>query len=117
MARYVVDAVEAFAPGENRVVEAGRRSIVVFRVEDDYYAMRNVCPHHGAPMCVQSVSGTMLPSAPHTYEYGLEGRVIRCPWHGYEFDVTDGRSIADPEHLRVKTYDVGVEEGQVVVYV
>lgn len=116
MARYLVDDAGAFASGDHRLVEAGRRTIVVFRVDENYYALRNVCPHHGAPLCVQGVSGTMLPSAPHTYEYGLEGRIVRCPWHGFEFDVADGRSIADPENLRVKTYEVGVEDGQVVLY-
>ncbi|MFC7658695.1 Rieske (2Fe-2S) protein [Pseudonocardia benzenivorans] len=42
---------------------------------------------------------------------------IVCPWHGYEFTLATGRSIVEPEKLRVRTYEVAVEDGDVVVYV
>jgi 3-phenylpropionate/trans-cinnamate dioxygenase ferredoxin subunit len=41
--------------------------------------------------------------------------VVRCPWHGYEFEVTSGRCPADPEHERVRVYSVLVEDGTIVV--
>lgn len=117
MARYVVDAVEAFAPGARRIFDAGGREIAVFRLADRFVGVRNVCPHHGAPLCTHGITGTMVPSPPHTYQWGMEGQIIRCPWHGYEFNLEDGRSVADPEAMRVKVYDVVVEDGDVVLYV
>ena len=58
----------------------------------------------------------MLPSQPLDYQYGLEGRVLRCPWHGWEFDLETGEKLFDPGcRARVKTYPVAVEDGVVVV--
>jgi 3-phenylpropionate/trans-cinnamate dioxygenase ferredoxin subunit len=41
------------------------------------------------------------------YERG--GEILRCPWHGWEFDLRDGRSVVDPERTRVRSYPVEVE--------
>ena len=116
--RHVIDSVAGLPPGSSRVVEVNGRSIGVFNDDGRLYAIRNVCPHHGAPLCRGKVTGRMLPSRPHVYEYSAEAaeRVLRCPWHGFEFRIADGRSITDPERMRVKTYPVEVEGGEVVLY-
>ena len=43
----------------------------------------------------------MLPSQPHVYTYSgdEDHRVLRCPWHGYEFRLSDGTSITDPKRI------------------
>lgn len=115
MARTVVCRAEELPAGARRVVSVGGRSIGVLNVEGRYYALRDVCPHQGAPLCSGTVGGTMLPSAPYEYVFGLEGRILRCPWHGWQFDLETGRSLFDPERVRVKTYPVAVEDGLVVV--
>lgn len=118
--RYVVDAVDALPPGTTRIVQVRGRSIGVFNDQGRFHAMRNVCPHHGAPLCVGEVSGTMLPSEPHSYEHSGDDpaeRVVRCPWHGYEFRLSDGRSLTTPDRMAVRTYRVEVEDGEVVLYV
>ena len=50
-----------------------------------------------------------LPSKPGEYRWGREGEILRCPWHGWEFDITSGRSIFNPHRVRVRTYEVTVE--------
>lgn len=96
------------------VVEIEGKSIAVFNVDGRHYAMRSVCPHQGGPLCAGTVGGTMLPSEPHRYIYGKEGRVVRCPWHGWEFDLESGRALSDPR-LRVRMYPVAVDDGGLVV--
>ena len=107
--RFVVCAVEDLPPGTRRIVTVGSRSIGVFNVGGRFYALRNVCPHQGAPLCEGPLTGTTLPGPPGTFRYGREGEIVRCPWHGWEFDVTDGRSIVDPHAVRVRAYPVAVE--------
>lgn len=107
--RHVVDTVANFPPGERRIVTANKRSIGVFNVDGDYYAIRNKCPHQGGPLCLGSVRGTMLPSKPQEYRYGREGSVVNCPWHGWEFDIKTGESIFRRQAARVGTYEVSVE--------
>ncbi len=110
MARHVVGKVSEVNPGERRIVEAEGRSIGVFNVAGDYFALRNSCPHQAAPLCLGSVKGMTMPSKPGEYIWAREGEILRCPWHGWEFDIKTGRSIFNPHRMRVKAYDVTIEQ-------
>ncbi|MEZ4864211.1 MAG: Rieske (2Fe-2S) protein [Caldilineaceae bacterium] len=110
--RYIVAKVSELPPGSRKIVEVGTRSIGVFNVDGQYYAIRNRCPHQGAPLCRGTLSGTMVPAGPKEYHYGLAGRVLRCPWHSWEFDVTTGAMIFVPDPMRVKAYTVTVERAE-----
>ena len=101
-------------PGASAVVEAFGTMVAVFNVEGRIFAVGNNCPHHGEPLCRGRVSGTHLPSRPHEYRYGREGRVLVCPWHGWEFDIESGQALFDPS-VRVKVHEARVEDGQIVL--
>jgi 3-phenylpropionate/trans-cinnamate dioxygenase ferredoxin subunit len=109
MGRYVIGNVEDIPAGFNKIVELEGKSIGVFNVNQQYYALKNTCPHQNAPLCLGRVTGMTLPSNPGQYLYGREGEIVRCPWHGWEFDITNGKSIYDPHKCKVKTYEVMVE--------
>jgi nitrite reductase (NADH) small subunit len=93
------------------------RAIVVLRAADGrLHALRDVCPHQGAPLSAGVFGGTTVPSDVPVYRFGKENEVVRCPWHGFEFDVVTGEQLYDPHSsLRVKTYAVEAEDGFVVV--
>jgi len=114
--RHVICTVEEFPEGSRKIVQIGGRSIGIFNVVGQFYAVRNRCPHQGGPLCQGTVSGTMLPSGPKKYVYGLEGRILRCPWHSWEFDITTGQMVFVPEPMRVKTYRVTVEPPSLETY-
>lgn len=109
MGRHVVGRVSELPPGGRKVVEADGRSIGVFNVNGSFYALRNSCPHQAAPLCLGAIKGMTMPSKPGEYIWGREGEIVRCPWHGWEFDILTGRSIFNPHKTRVKAYDVTVE--------
>lgn len=109
MGRHVVGRVSDVPLGARKIVEVDGRSIGVCNVKGRYYALRNRCPHQGAPLCMGAIKGTALPSKPGEYNWGRDGEIMRCPWHGWEFDITTGRSIFNPHKTRVKTYEVTVE--------
>jgi 3-phenylpropionate/trans-cinnamate dioxygenase ferredoxin subunit len=116
--RHVVAAIEEFPVGARKIMRLGGREIGVFRTSAGLFALRNSCPHQAAPLCLGTVTGTTLPSAPGEYIWGKEGEVLRCPWHGWEFDLTTGLGLYDPyKHERVATYEVREEDGNVVVFV
>ena len=114
--KHVVCTVDELPPGERKLIDLGGRSIGVFNVAGTYRAIRNACPHHGAPLCLGSPSLLMLASDPYEYVLSDDHWILRCPWHGYEFDLETGRTVFDPDELRVKVYPVTVEDGQVVVH-
>jgi nitrite reductase/ring-hydroxylating ferredoxin subunit len=110
MGRHLVCKASELPAGERKIVQVDGRSIGVFNVKGAYYALRNNCPHQGAPLCAGSIKGMMLPSMPGTYLYGREGEIVTCPWHMWEFDITTGKSIYDPHKCLVKTYEVTLEK-------
>ena len=112
--RRVACAVRDVRPGERRIVEIEGRSIGVFNVDGRFYALHNGCPHKGGPLCEGRVGGTTLTTRDRTFRYGREGQVVRCAWHGWEFDITTGQALADSA-VRARTYPVAVEDGQIVL--
>jgi 3-phenylpropionate/trans-cinnamate dioxygenase ferredoxin subunit len=114
----VVVAKEIELPaGTRKIVRVGGREIGVFHTQAGWFALRNTCPHQGAPLCLGTVTGTTLPSKPGEYTWGMDGQVLRCPWHGWEFDLNTGVGLYDPyRHERVATYRVQVEDGEVILY-
>jgi nitrite reductase/ring-hydroxylating ferredoxin subunit len=109
MGRHVVARMSELPPGQRRIVEAEGRSIGVFNVHGRFYALRNSCPHQAAPLCQGAIKGMAMPGKPGEYAWAREGEILRCPWHGWEFDITTGRSVFNPHKTRVKTYEVTVE--------
>jgi nitrite reductase (NADH) small subunit len=112
--RVVALPLADLPPGTSTTVKAFGTTVAVFNVEGQVFAVGNNCPHHGGPLCHGRISGTHLPSQPHEYRYGREGRVLTCPWHGWEFDIESGRAVFDPS-VRAKVYEARVEDGQIVL--
>jgi nitrite reductase/ring-hydroxylating ferredoxin subunit len=95
-----------------KIVAVGGRSIGIIKANDKIYAVRNVCPHKGAPICRGQVRGTMLPSQPATFIFGLENQVLQCPWHGWEFSLEDGGRLCEGM-AKLTLYPVTVQENSV----
>jgi 3-phenylpropionate/trans-cinnamate dioxygenase ferredoxin subunit len=112
MARHVVATTSEIAPGANKVVTIGAREIVVFNIKGEYFALLNRCPHEGAPICKAALVAHIHSDEPGSYIRTREGEMLRCPWHGWEFDVRTGQSYSDPSHWRIRSYAVSVEPGE-----
>jgi nitrite reductase (NADH) small subunit len=93
--------VDEFPAGTCRILTIGEHEVGVYNLDGSFYAIRNYCPHKGAPICKGSVGGTMLPSGVGEYKYGLEGRVIHCPWHQWAFDIVTGRALFGIDRSRL----------------
>jgi nitrite reductase/ring-hydroxylating ferredoxin subunit len=112
MTRYIVATVEEIPPGGRKIVEVAGRSIGVFNLDGVFFALRNRCPHQGGPLCAGSLGGLIISPSPGEYHYSRAGEMLRCPWHGWEFDIRTGQSWFDPARVRVRSYDVTVEGQQ-----
>ena len=100
--------------GSSVVVDALGKKIALFNVDGRVYAVDDRCPHRGGSLCRGRVSGTTLPSEPGEYRWGLEGRVITCPQHAWQFDLETGVSLFDSsKHIRA--YAVEVKDGVIHV--
>ena len=115
MARHIVATVDEIAPGQRRVVSVNGREIGIFNVDGEYFAVGNRCPHEGASLCKGRVVGLVEASEPGSYQYSRRGELIRCPWHGWEFDLRTGKSWCEPDRTKVRSYELKVEPGGALV--
>ena len=116
MDRVLVAKVGEVEEGRCHLVKLRGMEIALFLVGGEYRAYRNVCPHAGAPLDRGRISGTTLHSAVYQYEYGMERQILRCPWHGWEFDLKTGAHLVD-SGCKLRSYHVTVEDGLVYVTV
>ena len=87
-------------PGQGIVAEANGKTLAVFNVDGIFHAIDNTCVHRGGPLG----------------EGDLEGSVVTCPWHGWEFNVTTGECVNNPS-AKVVVYQVQVEGADVKVLI
>jgi nitrite reductase (NADH) small subunit len=83
-------------PGAARELVAGERIVALFNVGGRYFALDGICPHQGGPLGKGE----------------LNGCIVTCPWHGWQFDVTTGQHQASAS-LRHGTFSTKVEDEQV----
>ena len=86
----------------------------MFNVKGEYFALLNKCPHNGGSLVEGVLTGLVESSEPGRYAYSRQGEVIRCPWHGWEFDIITGKGLYD-RNSRVATYKVEVEDAGNIV--
>ena len=113
-----VCARDELPPGGMRLLPLGKFGVGVFNVHGQFFAITNYCPHEGGPLCLGRVQGTTVvdQEAVGGTGYVLDGQVIRCPWHQWEFDLASGRTISEPLR-RIRAYPVRVVNGDVMVTV
>jgi nitrite reductase/ring-hydroxylating ferredoxin subunit len=101
-----------------KAVSIDRKPIVVVRSSSgEVYALRDVCPHKGPCLSSGMLDKSCAGDDVGEYIFEKDKEVLRCPWHSWEFDIKTGRSLFDPEKVRVKTYEVMIEGDMVFVEV
>ena len=111
MSRHVVAAVGEVASGGSKLVTVKGREIALFNVEGHYFAFFNRCPHAGASLCAGKVVRRVESNEPGQYRLAQDPTMLRCPWHGWQFDLRTGQAWCDPETIKVRNYPVAVEPG------
>lgn len=112
---YVLEATD-IPDGGHVIVQVEGREIGIYHINGRYYALYNYCPHQGAPLCEGAVCGTTMPSDVYRYEFGRSGEIVRCPWHGWEFDITTGKSLSG-DRIRARSFEVEVLDGKIGIVI
>jgi 3-phenylpropionate/trans-cinnamate dioxygenase ferredoxin component len=83
--------------GERLFIEVEGRSIVIFNIADQYFAIADICTHDDGPLG----------------DGDIEGYNIVCPRHGGEFDVRTGQAVQMPAVVDIPAYPVRVVDGTI----
>ncbi|MBV4465767.1 (2Fe-2S)-binding protein [Pseudomonas frederiksbergensis] len=98
--RVPVPAGKLPQAGGRALFEFDGKSLALFNVEGDLFAIDDSCPHQGASLC----GGR------------LEGRVIQCCAHGLRFDLRSGY-LLNSTQLKVANYPVEIIDGQAFIVI
>jgi len=96
-----VTSTKELASGDMIGVEADSKQILIVNLKGKYYAIGNVCTHMG---CMLS-------------DGELKGENVQCICHGSTFDVKTGRVVKGPAEKPETTFQVKVQEDQILVNV
>lgn len=98
MAFVRATAVAEIPAGTIREVTVAGKVLAVANVAGGFHAIDNTCLHRGGPL------GDGV----------LEGKIVTCPWHGWQYDVTTGKVSQNPS-VGVASYPVEVRGGEIFV--
>ena len=114
-----IGPADAFGDPGRKIIAVAGVEVGVFKLDGEFRAYENVCPHMGGPAC----QGKVIPKVEEVItgqrtSGGLEFSKTRinvvCPWHGYEFDIRTGRHAGHSKY-RLRAVKVRVEDGDVIV--
>jgi 3-phenylpropionate/trans-cinnamate dioxygenase ferredoxin subunit len=99
-ARFVkVGRVADVPSGGAEIFDVDDRRIAVYRLEDGFYAIDDICTHDGGPLA----------------EGEVEGDQVICPRHGARFSIKTGAALTFPAVTPVESYPVKVEGDELLV--
>lgn len=120
MPRHDVCAVGEVTAGRITPVTVGRRTVLLTRLPSgEARAVLGRCPHQGAPLEFGCITGETVMNGSGKMRMCRQGEILRCPWHGFEFDLASGEpAVAAPGGGRMRLRFLAVEtEGDRVVVV
>lgn len=92
--------LDELPPGHAKEVEHDGRIYALFNVGGEISAIDGICAHQGGPLA----------------EGQLDGTIVTCPWHGWQFDVRTGQATIGTR-IRQTVYEVRIEGRDVLVAV
>lgn len=110
--RHVAARVSELKPGERKLLNIGKRAIALFNLDGEYFAIGDTCPHEFGSLCKGKLVGLAESDMPGEYRFSRPGEFVKCPWHGWEFDIRTGQSYCDPQTMRVRAYEASVAKGE-----
>lgn len=90
-----VCAEEELSPGERLFLTVGDHDIVLLNIDEEYYAIADVCSHDDGPLG----------------DGDVEGMEIICPRHGARFDIRSGKVLSLPAIVDIAAYPLRIVDG------
>ncbi len=99
MADFVtICRVADIANGTAKMFVVNGKELAVYNLAGSFYATQQACLHRNGPLS----------------EGDIDGCVVTCPWHGWEYDIPTGENLVDRKS-KLATYPVKIENGEVKV--
>lgn len=100
MPLHDIGSIDSWPIGSGREVLVSGRVVAVFRTLDGFFAVDGMCAHQGGPIA----------------QGRLDDKCVTCPWHGWQYDIRDGRNLLTGKQM-LDCFQVVVRDQQVFVEV
>jgi 3-phenylpropionate/trans-cinnamate dioxygenase ferredoxin subunit len=102
-------------PGMMVETTIGERAIVVARSAGGrLHAFSARCLHHGAPLARGRLLAGVEGAAPGDYRLDGCHEIVKCPWHGYEYELASGAALFD-RRRRLRVFTAYERDGRIMV--
>jgi len=98
LANHKAGDIVSMREGKGYLSRVDGEEVALFRVGNDFFAVRNLCPHQHFSMLHQGE---------------VKDCVVTCPMHGWSFDLRTG--LSTNASGRLKMYPVEVKDGSVYI--
>lgn len=100
MSKFVAAAaLETLVDGGMRSVQIGGRKMVLVRIGEQVFALKDECTHEEFPLS----------------EGWVEDGCVCCAFHGAKFDPQTGEALSLPAYQPVQTFPVRIQNGIVEI--
>jgi nitrite reductase (NADH) small subunit len=119
MRQVNIGSASEFADPGRRVVAFERFEVAVFKLDGEFFAYLNHCPHMGGPVC----QGKMIAKVEEVIAedrtskgmmFSKSKMHVVCPWHGYEFDIRTGAHPGN-QRARLRKIAIAISGGDVII--
>ena len=117
-----VGRTEEFGERDRKIIAQGNLEIGIFCIDGEFFAYENNCVHQGGPACQGKIINKVeeviheTEKTAHGLKFSETDVHIVCPWHGYEYNVRNGRHPGN-KNIRLRPFKVDVKDGEVYVLV
>ena len=94
-----ISEIDKIPEGETRTFDTDDVSVIIANIENNFYAIENVCSHDDAPLD----------------DGELHGCEIECPRHGARFDVRNGEVTEPPAVVPVESFPVHIQSNKLYI--
>ena len=107
--------VEDVSSNKAKIIKINNKSIGVFKLNDgSIHALLNLCPHRGAALCEGPICGTTEATDSYNFKYIKDNEIIRCSWHGWEFDIKTGEFLVDKK-VKVRKFPLEIKGNEIFI--
>jgi nitrite reductase (NADH) small subunit len=119
MRQVKVGSTSEFADPGRKIIAFERFEVGVFKLDSEFFAYLNQCPHAGGPACQGKMIAKVeeIISEDRTSEGMMFSKTkmhVVCPWHGYEFDIRTGVHPGNPR-ARLRKIAISVSGDDVII--
>lgn len=100
MTQHKIGNIDELPDDSGMGIEIDGLELAIFKVDDEYHAVQNRCPHKSGPLYKGAIDA--------------EDCTVHCPWHWIEFELETGKNVVTKES-QLRVFETVIEGDELFV--